>query len=200
MPKSILQWTALALTVALAFWAGRQSTKSDVRVRENAAVHAPVGVSHKNSDVGPSLDEEVLVIPVYTPGIRTRVGYTAAETAQREAELIREVEADVVSRLVEAVGPSWGSEISPLSTREGPFVDGVRHGEWTVYHQEGVLVDQGVFFLGAQHGRWTAKDRNGVLLRDRTFFNGQLHGTVRDRISAEESWRHYEYLYGELVE
>ena len=51
---------------------------------------------------------------------------------------------------------------------EGPVKDGVLHGAWRWYRQDGSLLRSGRFVRGRKVGEWTTHDRHGRVVRTRT--------------------------------
>ena len=70
-------------------------------------------------------------------------------------------------------------EQGDVRREEGPYVNGARHGTWTVYFEEGGR-GEGPFVNDELHGTWTYYDENGNETRRQRFENGR-------RVSGSES-------------
>jgi antitoxin component YwqK of YwqJK toxin-antitoxin module len=87
-----------------------------------------------------------------------------------------------------AVTPNYGT--GPVARwrgdtklEEGAYVEGLPHGEWTIWNELGELIERGAFANGLRAGEWTTY-RDGVM-RERMVYEGGLeHGEV-SRWSAD---------------
>jgi len=107
-----------------------------------------------------------------------------------------EVEASVVQRILETLGPDWITPIEPPTVGDGPRIGGVPNGKWTLFYPANQLTDEGNFALGARMGKWALKDRDGNILRTRTFVNGKVDGIMRDRASPNDPWMEFRFDHG----
>ena len=117
-----------------------------------------------------------------------------------EEELRHKMESKVASDIIGVLGPSWGTEESPMGEGEGPMFGGLRHGEWAIYWPTREWTEVGEYVLGARHGTWLIHDKDGVLLRETTYVAGKKNGPCRDRSSATDPWRSYRYVNDKLVD
>ena len=52
---------------------------------------------------------------------------------------------------------------APAAFAEGPYVDGKRHGQWTVRYASGT-VEEGPYVNDKPHGRWTRRSTFGAFM------------------------------------
>ncbi len=67
----------------------------------------------------------------------------------------------------------------PGLSAEGVFRQGIRHGEWKTYRDDGSLQSKGVFAMGLRTGVWEAYDPQGVVLSEMNYLAGSRHGDWR---------------------
>ena len=86
---------------------------------------------------------------------------------------------------------------APAAFAEGPYVDGKKHGRWTVRHADGG-VSEGPVVDGKRHGQWTLRFGDGSVWEG-PFFDGVKHGqwNLRD---ADGSTKVREFRHGERIE
>ncbi len=61
----------------------------------------------------------------------------------------------------------------------GPYINGIKHGEFYEYSEEGFLRWIGPYRRGVRHGEFKEYSDLGDLTWLRTYKNGELHGTVK---------------------
>ena len=81
----------------------------------------------------------------------------------------------------------WGSG----TREEGPYVNGVSHGTWTIFHPEGrddnVVREVGPFVTGERHGTWTGYDASGNVVGTLRYENGELVGGFETAVALDQS-------------
>lgn len=68
-----------------------------------------------------------------------------------------------------------GEAIAGLSA-EGPYRQGLRHGEWTFHDPSGVVREIGTYREGKRHGTWREFAPSGAVLLLAEFVDGAQHG------------------------
>ena len=53
--------------------------------------------------------------------------------------------------------------------QEGAFENGVQHGHWMRYYENGHPLDEGEYVLGTKVGEWKTFDKDGSLKATKTF-------------------------------
>ena len=68
------------------------------------------------------------------------------------------------------------SACGSAETYEGEWVDGKRHGKWTLWYGNGVRMSEGEFWEGKPIGKWTYWHENGARLREGEYTGGLEEG------------------------
>ncbi len=75
----------------------------------------------------------------------------------------------------------WGRELAPISLEN--FVDGVRHGQATVFHRiagEEKVHQTGKYVRGAKEGVWVEFNPEGVKVQEKEFLRGKVTGYYKE--------------------
>ena len=70
---------------------------------------------------------------------------------------------------------------------QGDYVDGEQHDQWTQWYENGQMAAQGQFVDGELHGQWTLWHENGQMI-DQGYLGGYLGGLLTARNRAHQSW------------
>ena len=74
---------------------------------------------------------------------------------------------------------------------EGSYMNGERHGTWTVFHPEGrddnVVREVGPYVNGELHGTWTGYDAAGNVVGTLRYENGRRVGGLDDSVTLDQS-------------
>lgn len=80
----------------------------------------------------------------------------------------------------------------------GEYLEGIPHGEWSIFHEANGATEMGRYFLGARWGVWKTF-LDGRLVQEGPMVNSKRHGLWRERISKpgqSERWLSAIYVDG----